>query len=188
MSHKISPYLLLVLFWGLCQSQAAGKDYWTYDTAYYAYDSGDFTLAADMYKRLAAKGDARAQNDLGFMYFVGQGVEQNAATAAKWFRKAARQGSVRAMLHLARMHMAGRGVPKSTVEAHKYFVLAEHFAKDDDQRLVAQTFRDTVSRALSNDQASRARHRLCVWWRTHGRRIGNLPQPLPRQLRHCEGP
>ena len=39
----------------------------------------------------AERGDAKAQNQLGEMYVHGQGVPQNAATAAQWFRKAAAQ-------------------------------------------------------------------------------------------------
>ena len=43
-------------------------------------------------KALAEKGDARAQNSLGFMYLKGKGVEQDYKEAAKWTHKSAEQG------------------------------------------------------------------------------------------------
>ena len=40
----------------------------------------------------AEKGDARAQVNLGFMYYNGEGVPMTRAEAVKWYRKAADQG------------------------------------------------------------------------------------------------
>ena len=42
----------------------------------------------------AEKGDADAQNELGFAYANGEGVVKNEAEAVKWYRKAADQGVV----------------------------------------------------------------------------------------------
>ena len=90
MSNSARHFLWPVLLWCLCCAPATGQEYWNYKTAYDAYDSGEFQLAADIYKRLAKDGDARSQNDLGFLYTVGQGVPQDFKTAAQWFGKAAK--------------------------------------------------------------------------------------------------
>lgn len=47
--------------------------------------------AADLQTQ-AAQGDANAQNNLGVLYFEGQGVPQDYAKARQWFEKAVTQG------------------------------------------------------------------------------------------------
>ena len=42
--------------------------------------------------KAAEKGLASAQNDLGWYYEMGTGVEEDEATAIKWYEKAAAQG------------------------------------------------------------------------------------------------
>ena len=74
----------------------------------------------------AEKGDAEAQDDLGVMYYKGQGVPKNDAEAVKWFYKAAEQGNAGAQYDLGVMYDNGRGVPKSFGEArasHWYWVI-----------------------------------------------------------------
>ena len=55
-------------------------------------------------KALAEKGDARAQNSLGFMYLKGKGVEQDYKEAAKWTHKSAEQGLALAQHNLGWMY------------------------------------------------------------------------------------
>ena len=46
----------------------------------------------DEIRERADKGDAEAQNRLGEIYAIGQGVEQDRVEASRWFRRAAMQG------------------------------------------------------------------------------------------------
>jgi hypothetical protein len=55
---------------------------------------------------LAKQGDAKAQFDLGTIYYKGQGVEQNDSQAIYWFRKAALQGYPGAQTSLAAMYQS----------------------------------------------------------------------------------
>ena len=48
--------------------------------------------AVERVEKLAAQGDATAQNNLGWMYQHGQGVPQNFAKALEWYEKSAAQG------------------------------------------------------------------------------------------------
>ncbi len=56
-----------------------------------AYYRDDYATALKYWRPLAEKGDAIAQNGLGFMYENGEGVPQDNATAVKWYRMAAEQ-------------------------------------------------------------------------------------------------
>ena len=185
MSNSARRFLWPVLLWCLCCAPAASKEYWNYKTAHDAYDAGEFLLAADIYKRLAKNGDARSQNDLGFLYSVGQGVPQNFKSAALWFHKAAEQGHAPALLHLAGLYAAGRGVDQSTIEAHKYYSLAGLLAQDANQTRLALSHRDAMTSRLTAAQLTAARKRACRWWRTYRIQMGNNGHPLPRPSQHC---
>ena len=54
-------------------------------------------------KEKAVQGDAKAQYYLGFMYYKGQGVEQDFSQAKLWFEKAAAQGHAGSKEMLKRM-------------------------------------------------------------------------------------
>ena len=60
--------------------------------------------------QLAEQGVAEAQNNLGAMYYSGQGVRQDDAEALRWYRKAAEQGVAEAQYNLGLMYANGHGV------------------------------------------------------------------------------
>ena len=72
----------------------------------------------------AARGDAVAQSQFGWMYFIGLGVPQNYQEALKWFRLAALQGNVSAQNYIGVIFYDGLGVSKDYQEALKWFRLA----------------------------------------------------------------
>ena len=72
-------------------------------------------------KRLAEKGNARAQNKLAFAYMVGNYGEINYKKAVKWFKKSAQKGNAEAQVYLGAMYIDGTGVEKNTVKA-KYWI------------------------------------------------------------------
>jgi TPR repeat protein len=84
----------------------------------------DFTEAAKEFRIAADAGNARAQFNLGRMYFRGDGVGIDQAEAAKWFRLAADQGHAIAQFNLAIAHYQGAGVEQSFEEAVKWFAAA----------------------------------------------------------------
>jgi len=185
MSNSARHFFCPVLLWYLCCAPATGQEYWNYKTAYDAYDAGEFQLAADIYKRLAKDGDARSQNDLGFLYTVGQGVPQDFKIAAQWFSKAAKQVHEPALMHLAGFYAAGRGVNQSEIEAHKFYSLASILAKKSNLRHIAASRRDEVANRLTAAQLITARKRACRWWRTYNFRMEDGGQQLPALLRQC---
>ena len=65
-----------------------------YQTGSGAYERGDFATALREWNPLAEQGHALAENNLGVMYYNGQGVPQDYKAAVKWYTLAAKQGSV----------------------------------------------------------------------------------------------
>ena len=80
----------------LVVASATGAAADPYDDAISALQRKDDALAARLLRPLAEKGDSKAQNNLGMMYGLGEGVPQDYQEAAKWHRKAAEQGNASA--------------------------------------------------------------------------------------------
>jgi len=73
------------------------------------------------WQRLAEKGSANAQFNLGAMYDSGEGVPGDAAEAAKWYHQAADQGHVNAQFNLGVMYANGEGVTENVAEAATWY-------------------------------------------------------------------
>ena len=57
-----------------------------------AYNRGDYTPAIQLFRPLAAKGNAKAQHLIGVMYHKGEGVARSSVRAFAWFSLAAAHG------------------------------------------------------------------------------------------------
>lgn len=69
----------------------------------------------------AEKGDAKAQNNLGYAYDNGEGVPKDRAEGVKWFRRSAEQGNAFAQHNLGVAYFNGYGVQKDSVESMKWW-------------------------------------------------------------------
>ena len=58
-----------------------------------AYDSKDYAAALWIFRPLAEQGNASAQNNLGVMYDIGNGIPQDYVEAHKWANLATAQGN-----------------------------------------------------------------------------------------------
>lgn len=74
--------------------------------------------------KAAEQGTASARYNLGFMYFIGDGVAQDYKQAEFWFRKAAEQGDASAQNNLGVMYVQGRGVAQNFRLAYVWLSLA----------------------------------------------------------------
>ncbi|MDR3194758.1 MAG: sel1 repeat family protein [Tannerella sp.] len=70
---------------------------------------------------LAERGNARAQNNLGFLYEIGQDVPQDDLEAVKWYQKAAEQEHAKAQYNLANHYAQGRGIEQDYEEAGQWY-------------------------------------------------------------------
>ena len=73
---------------------------------------------------LAAKGDAHAQYELGYMYDRGLGVHQDFKEAASWYRKAAEQGNASAQFYLGQIYDLGKNIEPDYNEAAAWYLKA----------------------------------------------------------------
>ena len=83
-----------------------------------------FSEAVWWYRKSAYQGYARAQLNLGGMYYGGRGVGQNLEEAAKWYRKSANKGLPGGQYDLGVLFFRGKGVRQSNLEAAKWWRLA----------------------------------------------------------------
>jgi TPR repeat protein len=120
------------------------------DSAYDAYQRGDYAAAYWEWLPLAEEGDAEAQFNLGILYDLGQGVAQSMVKAASWYRKSAEQGFTAAQYNLAVSFANGEGVPQNNVLAYALFDLA---AADNPE---AAEQRDSMARGITAEEIDRA--------------------------------
>ena len=111
-SHVVFPLLLALLVAAPCH--AGLKEGLT------AYDRADYATAQQELTPLAERGDARAQNKIGRMYSLGQGVPKDSRAAAEYFLKAAEQGNAEAQGMLGYMYLVGDGAPQSNGRAYEW--------------------------------------------------------------------
>ena len=97
MKTKPLTFLLALTFLFLFSGSVFADDYQDGNDA---YNRKDYKTAYKLWLPLAEQGDAKAQYNLGQMYYEGQGVPQDHKEAVKWYRLAAEQGDPDAEYHL----------------------------------------------------------------------------------------
>ena len=92
-----------------------------FDEGVRLYKAKDYSSAAKIFLKLAEKGDAKAQLQIGYQYEHAEGVKANPQEAVKWFRKAADKGNAAAQSNLGGMYEDGNGVKEDWGEAAKWY-------------------------------------------------------------------
>jgi uncharacterized protein len=123
--------------------------------AEFAYDRGDYTQAARLFRPLAEQGIASAQFNLGMMYAKGLGVPQDYQAALKWYRRAAEQGNASAQNNLGLMYERGRGARQDFILAHMWSNIAAATLNGDEGKS-ALTRRDHVASQMTAAQIEKA--------------------------------
>jgi len=73
----------------------------------------NFESALKLYHKAAELGHAEAQNQLGYMYSAGEGIEKDYYESIYWYLKSARQGNSKGQYSLVKIYRYGIGVPKN---------------------------------------------------------------------------
>lgn len=102
----------------------------------------DSASAAYWFRKAADQKIEDAQNQLGFLYYSGEGLSRDFAQAAYWFHKAADQGSVVAQDQLGVMYYLGQGVPQDHTQAVHWFRSAAEQGSWPDQLKIASSYCD----------------------------------------------
>jgi len=116
-----------------------------------AYQTTVYAQQRDQWEAKAQQGDAKAQRQLGMMYYLGQGMDPDYDLAFEWLGKAANQADDVAQLTLGVMYVEGQGVPSSNVQAHMWLSLSAQQGNDSAQlrleRLVPDMTQDEIAEA-----------------------------------------
>ncbi|HEY3778615.1 MAG TPA: hypothetical protein VGL35_11215 [Rhizomicrobium sp.] len=78
----------------------------------------------DRLARLAERGNAKAEELVGFQYADGHGRPRNEAEGAKWLERAALQGEAVAAWRLGSMYERGQGVPADRARSVQWYMVA----------------------------------------------------------------
>lgn len=97
----------------------------------------------------AQAGDAKAQNELGVRYLLGDGIEKDPKQAVEWYRKAARSGYPEAMFNLGAAYFNGTGVKIDDSAAFAFFSAAAAGGSMQGKDAVVRAETDLTKRRLA---------------------------------------
>ncbi len=86
-----------------------------------AYQQKNYATAIEKFSAAAARGDAKAQYNLGVMHGQGQGTPQDFGRAERFFTQSAEQGFAQAQVALGLMFSEGRGVSRDDSQALTWY-------------------------------------------------------------------
>jgi hypothetical protein len=107
-----------------------------------ADDRKDYATALKIYRKWTERGEAKAWNNLGWMYENGHGVPQSYSEAMKCYRKSAEQGYFKAQRNIGWLYYNGNGVPTDHSEAIKWWRKAADQGDSGAQYLMGSVYYD----------------------------------------------
>jgi hypothetical protein len=136
-----------------------------YEDAEAAVKAFDEERALVILQPLAAKGETRAQFEVGELLYL---FKHQEAPAKKLFEAAAAKGHGEAMYFLANMYQNGKVVPQNYIEAYKWYILAVVHASPrkpgfGSPEEVARKNRDYLATKMTPAQIAEAQKRAQAW-------------------------
>ena len=107
-----------------------------------AYERGDYKAAYEEWLPLATDGVAKAQHNIGILYYGGKGVPKDFDMAQLWFRNAAAQGHAGAQFNLAAMMDFGEGPVGSNFQIVELYRKAAEQGHDSAQYNLGMIYYD----------------------------------------------
>lgn len=92
----------------------------------YINDKTTAQQAIPLYQQAAQQGNAKAQNQLAYLYLTGKYVKKDYKLAFIWFSKAAQQDNLYAQYHLGNIYLKGKGVKRDKQQAYLWFYIARY--------------------------------------------------------------
>ncbi len=149
---------ILSLWLGLATPVAA-----SYDEGAAAFIRGDYEIASREWLALGERGHQSAQYNLGVLYSIGLGVDQNDIEASKWFRRAADRGLPAAQMRLGTAYLEGKGVSEDLKEAYFWFTLAATHFSLGEQHEQAVAARERTGAGLTRVQITEVLEKAMSW-------------------------
>lgn len=119
---KTCMQLILLLFLFIWQTFATAAS--EFELAAQAYRQNNYAIALPAFKKLAEKGDARAQTVLALMYKYGEGIPEDRQKAFEWYQSAANLEYPPAQFNLGVMFQEGMGTEENLSLAIKWYTKA----------------------------------------------------------------
>lgn len=113
----------------------------------------NYSQAVKWYKKAADQGGYEAQELLGFLYALGQGVPQDYKQAVKWFQKAAKQGYKHAQFTLGQSYFNGRSVTQDYKQAFKWHTKAAEQGLHGSQTMLGNMYEEGKGVMPNNKRA-----------------------------------
>ena len=107
-----------------------------------AIERGHYATAERALRKPAANGDMLAQNNLGYLYEHGLGVEQSYSEALSWYSRAAEAGLGYAQYNLATLYHYGRGASKNQSAALVWYTAAANSKLPEAQYMMGEYQRE----------------------------------------------
>jgi len=118
----------------------------TLSAAMKAIERGHYATAARALKKPAEDGDARAQNNLAYLYEHGLGVPRSLNEALAWYSRAAEAGLPAAQYNLGTFYYRGQGVAQDAAAGCKWFESAANGGYTDAEFMTGECLRSGPSR------------------------------------------
>ncbi|MEO1829143.1 MAG: tetratricopeptide repeat protein [Pseudomonas sp.] len=156
--------------------------------AFERVDDDSLPMAIAVCEEAANGGDLRAQFELGQLYYRGERVERNYASALNWLEKASIQGQPQAQYRLGMMHFQGEGVTRNLPQA--YIILKMAAVNGSNEAMDAA---DLVALQMNEQETQVANHVLGTLFRDYLAQIreeqlsGSIPAEPEPQERQNDG-
>jgi hypothetical protein len=85
----------------------------------------DYEQAMKWLRLSADQGNVEAEDRVGLMYYLGEGVPQDYLEAVRWYKAAANKGNAHAQWQLVDMYQKGIGVPQDLAESKRWARLGQ---------------------------------------------------------------
>ena len=138
-----------------------------------AYEAAEVKLLAKT-RALAEKGDAKAQQELGDRYRIGNRVPEDDAEAVRWWRRSADQGNLGAQKSLGLAYADGTGVAKDVKAAYGWLLISNVFGSND------FLLRSMEERELTPAQVAEAREWAKAWKPLRAKSSAGFESPVPK--------
>lgn len=123
----------------------------------------NYEKSFNYFLRAAKLGFGSSQNNVGWMYYKGEGTRKNISEAINWLTKAVDRGEVFAYGSLGTVRLEGNGFVQDDVETYKLFKLAVSKMPKGNARNDEQQRLETVKARMSAAQISQAEGLVKEW-------------------------
>lgn len=110
--------------------------------AKYFIETGRSSEAYYYFKNAAELEYVPAMQELGVLYYTGNGVPQNYPEAISWYKKAAEKGNPEAMYKLGLIYFVGKVVTQNNTEAYNWFKKAAEKGHEKAKKVLEEYWRN----------------------------------------------